>query len=128
MMKVIRFIGQAIMVVVIAIGGFLVWVFWVTAPETPTKSASSPESDIRSQARYLCKAVIEDQLKDPKSAEWGWSSGNYYASWPASIDGDVVTVQPRFRANNGFGALTLNQFVCKIDTTGDWSLLELREL
>ncbi|MBO9437333.1 hypothetical protein J7354_01540 [Sulfitobacter sp. R18_2] len=93
---------------------------------------SEPEEEtgdnILSKARYACMSVIEENLNDPDSAEWGIWSDNPYQTWPASMEGDVVTVEPTFRAKNGFGALSLNSFICKIDTSGEWSLLELREL
>jgi len=84
--------------------------------------------DIMNEARYLCMESLEKNLNDPDSAEWGTWSDNPYFNWPASIDGDVVTVKPKFRAANGFGGTVLGQFVCKLDKSDGWRLLDLREI
>jgi hypothetical protein len=126
MMKIIKLIGQMIMVVMIVIGGLFIWVMWEA---TPPKVEATPEETKTSSARYACTEFLSDVLKDPSSAEWGMRSGNWYASWPAKTDGDSVTVHPKFRAKNGLGALTINNFVCQVEVSGGKvRLLSLREL
>lgn len=112
-------------------------VFFAVQEETPdAQTAELPaqtseietDEDKMATARYLCMKVLEENLNDPDSAEWGIWSDNPYQTWPASIDGDIVTVTPEFRSKNGFGATVLSSFICRIDESDGWRLLELREL
>jgi hypothetical protein len=97
------------------------FVYWAYSNEPEKPEAVAPtqaETDI-GEARFACREFIKRELRDPDSAEWGMRSGNFYASWPASIEGDVVTVAPTFRAKNGFGALGIHTFICKVQIADD---------
>jgi hypothetical protein len=122
-MKITAWIAGIILVIPIA---GLAWV--LSQVESPDRAGVSPEEKKMGSARYACTEFLTDALKDPSSAEWGMRSGNWHSTWPASVEGDVVTVHPQFRAKNGFGALTINQFVCKVKVAdGMVSLVSLKE-
>lgn len=138
-MKVfVKILKRVILASALLIGALVISVIYADAPdekltEVPVQAeVIEPEEEttdeIIGKVRYVCMTLIEENLNDPDSAEWGIWSDNPYQAWPASIDGKVVTVEPTFRAKNGFGALTLSSFICKIDTSEDWSLIELRQI
>lgn len=119
----------------LAIGGGLavapfIWWSWTADPLEANEPAMTASQELEAGARLACREFISDQLRDPGSAEWGMSSGNYYASWPARAgDEGRVHVQPAFRANNGFGAKTFSQWNCEVQKReSSWSLVNLSEV
>lgn len=106
------------------------WFIWSETPETTaTAAAIDPEERAASSARLFCREQIHDQLKDPASAEWGMSSGNWYATWPATVSGETVKVQPRFRAKNSFGGLIISEWSCVVTLNGsEIRLVSLKEI
>jgi len=114
---------------VIAIVAPFIWWSWTSDVTNPPKAEISPEDNKKGEARYACKQAIAKSLHSPDSAEWGISSDNWFQSWPASVDGDVVTVRPEFRASNAMGATILTSWMCKISITKEiWTFLDLKEL
>lgn len=106
-------------------------VWWLLTSKTmnPPREEASVEDQMRSGARLACRELISDRLHDPRSADWGMNSGTWYVRWPASLEGDTVTVQPAFRAANALGGLVLSRWQCSVRRTETgWSLVELREL
>lgn len=126
MKEALKIIGSLLAITIV--GPFLWW-SWTSDTMNPPKAEMSPEDKMLSDARWACQQAIRDILHDPDSAEWGMRSGNWYARWPARIDGDVVTVAPQFRATNAIGATVLTSWRCSIRMTDDsWTFLELTEL
>lgn len=106
--------------------GFLYLVFQIpSAPEPGPRQMTEQETNI-AIARRACKDLIQDQLNDPDSAEWGnvslWPAG------PQTDDPNRLLVQPEIRAKNAFGALVLTRFQCTFAVNGsDLSFLDLKE-
>jgi hypothetical protein len=109
--------------------GFLAIMLTFVRSTAPPAPELSPEEAAAGAARLICRAALETVLHDPDSAEWGIGSEHFYAGWPARLDGDRVTVQPRFRAANGLGATILTDWSCVVAITeGGATLLSLQEL
>lgn len=105
------------------------WWAWTSDTTNPPAPEVSHEDQMRSGARLACRTFIADRLHDPNSAEWGMRSANWYATWPASLSEDTVTVQPTFRAANSFGATILSRWTCEVRRSEDrWLLVSLHEL
>ena len=105
------------------------WWSWTSETMNPPAPKATPEQRKISDARFACSEYIKELLHDPDSADWGMNSGHWYVAWPARLDGDTVTVQPQFRATNGFGATVLTQWICEISITDtEWTLISLKEI
>lgn len=106
--------------------GFLYLVFLLpSSPEPEPRQMSEQETNI-AIARRACKDLIQGQLNDPNSAEWGnvslWPAG------PQTDDPSRLLVQPEIRAKNAFGALVLTRFQCTFAVKeGELSFLDLKE-
>ena len=59
-------------------------------------------------AQYACQKFVKQQLNDPDSAEF-----NNASSYPASVKGNVYSVEVSGRARNGFNALRYVTFRCE---------------
>ena len=94
-----------------------------------TEPEISEAEKLQSNARLICRDEIARRLKDPDSADWGMSSGTWYATWPASINGSDIRVAPEFRASNSFGARIVSKWDCSLKADGqDLRLVNLREI
>ncbi|WP_218153153.1 hypothetical protein [Tranquillimonas alkanivorans] len=108
----------------------LIWWSWTSETMNPAKPEPSAEEQMESGARYACRYFIEPRLRNPDSADWGAMGDHSYASWPASADvgSGRVTVNPRFRAENGFGGMTISDWHCEVQKDrDDWVLVSLTE-
>lgn len=134
LLKITAWIAGLIVAVPMAfVIGMFLFSDWAKAPEptppTAQEIADARIAQLRSTARYMCRDLIEGVLNNPASAEWGMNSGNWYLTWPAQLDGNIVTVQPQFRATNGFGATIVTRWSCEIEITEtETRLIDLQEL
>ncbi|MDB6177938.1 hypothetical protein PAF17_10540 [Paracoccus sp. Z330] len=114
---------------VIAIAAPFLWWSWTDDDLNPPKQEMSQKDKDLSEARYACQQSIAANLHDPESAEWEMGSDNWYATWPARVNGSTITVEPSFRVHNALGTKILSQWSCVIDTTDNsWRLVSLEEL
>jgi len=96
----------------IFVGGLLVLggIAWLVTTEEglPHHAWERPE---HGKARIACRDYIEERLHDPSSVEWG-----DLIEWTASeMHMGEITVWPRFRARNTYGALVLERRTCLVD-------------
>ncbi len=93
-------------------------------PAVPVKPAKTPEEienerEAKQQdgAKMLCKTLVESSLKAPSTAKWP-----YYGDFQfAHITGDepnVYGVIGYVDAQNSFGAMLRNNFICKFKRVG----------
>jgi hypothetical protein len=102
----------------------LMLLYWdITAP-APERPPPDPVEQAKATARIACRNFIRDRLHDPDSAEWGRSSGNWYATWPAEVSAEGrARVAATFRARNAFGAQVLETYRCTVQIDADSVLL-----
>jgi len=110
MKAVIKFIFQTIAVVIIAIGGFTIYLIQQSEPE-PKPEMSQADTDAGIM-RLVCKDTINANLHDPSSAEWGFRDDGWFQTWPVSDDGENLSVTAKFRAKNKLGALVVAEYTC----------------
>lgn len=91
--------------------------------EKQTESVAQ-EQDINTQLYNYCIAAVTLNLNDPKSAEYtGKESARF-----EQIGNDTWYVTTAIRARNGFNALVLHEFECKIQKNfQDIKLLSVKE-
>ena len=119
MKKLIRFLTWSLVTTLTLISlGFIALMWSIDEPKK--REITQMESDI-AVARRACQTLIEGQLHDPGSAEWG-----RVALWPAGVDSEnpeQIIVQPEIRARNAFGAMVLSRFQCTFRGSGEAMIL-----
>lgn len=76
-------------------------------------------------SRIACMEAIRDNLIAPSSVDFGdWSE---WSAWETAADGPI-RVTATFEAQNAFGVMLRQTWVCDVEQWGDdWYLLDLRE-
>jgi len=102
-------------------GAACIMLVMCSAEPPPTTAA---KDDGAAAARAACREFVERAAHDPSSVDFG-----DYWYWPtAQSAGGVWTVQMKFRAKNGFGAIRLSSKSCVVRDGGAdrWALVSLR--
>lgn len=124
-MRFFRIVGWVLLSFMVLIAGVVLIALW--SLDMPEGSAGNERQERLAVARQVCQQIIEDNLNDPSSAEWG----NIFL-WPAGYDVEDerrILVQPEIRASNAFGAIINTRFQCafRIDTAGELSFESFNE-
>lgn len=83
---------------------------FVVMSNTPDAQRERAERDAPVLAELACERAVKAQLKSPASAEFGSTS--------VSGSGAKYTVAGTVDAENSFGALMRNSFVCEVEVEG----------
>lgn len=87
-----------------------------TAHAKPESAMTPAEREGAAKAVHTCSVAIRVSLHDPGSAEFPGLSRSYRA-----LERDAYVAQVEVRARNGFNALRLSTFECRIDAkTGEF--------
>lgn len=70
--------------------------------------SSDPGTDYRIRAGVACQTAIKENLKDPSSAKFVDR-----LNWPASLDGDMWTIEATYRGANSLGGVVTETVTCK---------------
>jgi len=74
------------------------------------------------EALNACEGFIEDKLKAPSTAEFGWAADAQFTRH----DRTTMTVRSHVDAENAMGAKLRSEYRCKVAREGDtWKLLDL---
>jgi len=79
-------------------------------------------------AYVMCREYVKQSLKAPRTAKFPGMFEETYTSATISLGGNSFRVRSWVDAENSFGALIRNNYVCKVTYTGNdnWRLDDLQ--